>query len=90
MLRGDSLFLVFSIPGCWERTLASYVAAGRLIPGFAAWLRSCVPGSLRHLLVKVWIGGHSADHSGQGLRRRKPRPASWELESEQERTLGEI
>lgn len=70
MLLGDSLFLVFSITGCCERTLVAYVAAGRLTPGFAAWLRPCIPGGLRHLLVEVWIGGHSADHAGKKLRKK--------------------
>lgn len=29
---------------CCEQTPASSVAVGELIPGFAAWLRSCIPG----------------------------------------------
>lgn len=51
MPLGDFVFGILGYRLHCGLTLASYMAVGELIPGFAAWLRSCVLVVSQYALV---------------------------------------
>lgn len=65
------------------------MAVGELIPGYAAWLRSLIPGSFMVVIVGCRSGGPSAQPSGKEVVEEEV-PALGAWSPEQERTLGEI